>query len=117
MKFSCKTPYDKQDDDDSFDCFVVVLTQQEDVANQLCRLNNWKKVVPMPGAYEPPAGNSDGREQKCPDLDWNHMLWSHQQLLQLVKSHGVNPTTVIRYLKEKLIALEDDPLDESGVCL
>jgi hypothetical protein len=63
---------------------VMILTQNRDVGNKLCRINNWKKVGPMPGSYsEPPPEERDAAV--LPDPDWTDMPWSKDELLSVVK--------------------------------
>jgi hypothetical protein len=84
MKSFCHDLYRLQDEaSGTFDIFVVILTQSRDVANELCRINNWKKITPMPGSYvEIPPEERDAAT--LPDPNWTLMPWSEQELLYLV---------------------------------
>lgn len=104
MKAFGKTLYDKQDQDNSYEFFVVVMTQKEEVANELCRINNWKKIVPMPGAYEPPQAGLN--LVPLPDPAWTGMPWTKAQLVDLLKGRFANPV-FSQFSEERINEISD----------
>lgn len=85
----------------------------EALADELCRINNWKKITPMSGAHVPPP-SLVGKD--LPDLDWTEMPWKRDKLVLLVQRHfqgqefgeeelawiidNMNPTEVLRACKK-----------------
>lgn len=63
---------------------VFIMTQSMTVANALCKINNWKKIRPMPGSYNelPPEERT---AQYLPAPNWTMMPWSKKELQALVR--------------------------------
>ncbi|KAL3923746.1 MAG: hypothetical protein SGILL_001470 [Bacillariaceae sp.] len=89
IKVFCKTLYAKQDYDRSSEIFVVVMTQKAEIANELCHMNNWKKIVPMPGSFVPPQGVQNNAP--LPDPAWTGLRWKKEQLVDLLKGRFSKP--------------------------
>lgn len=68
---------------------VLVLTQDEQTANLLLRINGWKRIRPLEGIYT--ANHTEG--EKLPACGyfaaptWNPLTWTANQLQALVKVH------------------------------
>jgi hypothetical protein len=57
--------------------FVVVVTQDESVADELCRLNGGVRIAPLPNTFTGPATSPK----------WLGMEWSRELLIELTKWH------------------------------
>lgn len=58
----------------SLEMNIIILTQNRDTGDALCRINNWKKIAPMPGSYTELL--TDEREaETLPDPGWTKMPW------------------------------------------
>ena len=92
---------------DYYNLLVFVLTSDEKIANQLLKLNHWRKLRPLRGSYNDynsgcstiqntitkEQQNTTGGRVELPDgtLDdpeWIPMNWSHWQLQRLLECHG-----------------------------
>eukprot|EP00978_Attheya_sp_CCMP212_P038535 scaffold191920_cov49-Attheya_sp.AAC.2 len=95
---------------------VVIMTQSEVVANKLCKINNWKKISPMPRAYIPPVG--DFSKIPLPNPDWTGVPWTGEIIERMVRKRfapnelqgvvwvdlcqdGANPGSVLKAVKER----------------
>jgi hypothetical protein len=122
----CKRLYAERRRDPSFAFHVVIMTQKKDIANELCRANKWRKIVPMPGTYRVPHGHDeagrypdslyDERNHPFINPDWTNFPWKKDQLVKLVKKafpddkfgeddlgwirDGYNPTSVLDHFGE-----------------
>lgn len=84
---------------EQYEIYVVIITQSRDVANKLCRINNWQKIAPMPRTYNPPVGNVSKSE--LPDPDWTELPWTSDQLQKMVEK---------RFTEEELSGVEWETL-------
>lgn len=77
---------------------LIVVTQNQDVADELCRLNKWQKIAPLDGLTNPTTQQVRTKEATMPTDDeaipWNHkaLEWSLENLTKFVdtrfKDHG-----------------------------
>jgi len=104
-------------------CYLIILTQDREVANKLCRINNWKKIAPLPGSYVD-IEIDERTAEKLPDPTWTLMPWSSEEMTAFVEkcfpkidlsclsfpiTDGMNPTAVHRAVSTDLAKLSDDP--------
>jgi len=105
----------------SKELFVFIITQSKTVANALCKINNWKKIRPMPGSYAglPPE---ESTADELPDPNWTMMPWSAKELRRLVEKRfsdseldsisldfitdGANPADVMATVREMIARKE-----------
>ena len=96
---------------DYYNLLVFVLTSDEKIANQLLKLNHWRKLRPLRGSYNDYNGGcfsnhkNTTKEQQdtitttgagrvelpdgtLDDPEWIPMNWSHWQLQRLLECHG-----------------------------
>jgi hypothetical protein len=77
---------------------LIVVTQNQDVADELCRLNKWQKIAPLDGLTDPTTKQVQKREAPMPtkgaEIPWNDkaLEWSLENLTKFVdtrfKDHG-----------------------------
>eukprot|EP00978_Attheya_sp_CCMP212_P036726 scaffold168722_cov48-Attheya_sp.AAC.1 len=77
---------------------LMVVTQNQDVADELCRLNQWQKIAPMDGLTNPTTSQVYKNEAKAPasnqEIPWNPKAveWSLENLTKFIdsrfKDHG-----------------------------
>ena len=67
---------------------VFILTQRLYIANTLCRINGWEKILPLPLAHNTDTSKlpRDADADRYPDPEWNNLSWSIKQLKLLVQS-------------------------------
>lgn len=71
---------------------LYVVTQNEEVADKLCRLNEWQKIGPMDGLTSPSRKDVASNIETLPSADekipWNAeaLEWTAEQLTKLIKS-------------------------------
>jgi hypothetical protein len=117
MKHFCHDLHRLQDVDmDRLEMYIIILTQSREVGDKLCRINNWKKIGPMPGCYvERPPEKQKRDADVLPNPEWTLMPWSREGILVLVRKrfteaelkdiqldfiqHGANPLRVIKFIK------------------
>lgn len=69
---------------------IVVLTQNQGVADELCRLNEWQKIAPLDGLTNPTRQQVRGMEATMPSDDeaipWNPkaLEWSLENLTKFI---------------------------------
>ena len=93
-------------DENKYEMFIVVITQSKEVANELCRINNWKKISLMPGSFVPPILScTENAQTPLPDPDWTGLPWERQQLENMV---------VKRFKPDELNGIDWRPLCGDG---
>lgn len=82
-----------------------------------CKINNWKKIAPMPRAYIPPVG--DFSKILLPNPDWTGVPWTREIIERMVRKRfapnelqgvvwvdlcedGANPGSVLKAVKERI---------------
>ena len=113
MRHFCKELYEAQHQNEQMRIRIVILTQKKDIANKLCRINNWEKIAPMPGSFQP-LPEEKMNEEQLPDPDWTLLPWKAEELKSLVKRYfgedleencfswikdGMNPTQTLRKVR------------------
>lgn len=93
-----------REDGEQYSFYVVIMTQSPDVANKLCRINNWQKIAPMPGTYTP-LKKEELEKSKLPNPSWTELPWKSEQLKKMVKK---------RFTDDELARVDWETLCEDG---
>ena len=75
----------RDENEEQYEIFVVVITQSKEVANKLCKINNWQKIASTPGSYNPPTRAV--HESSPLDPDWMGLPCTDDQLKKMVNKH------------------------------
>lgn len=77
---------------------LIVVTQNQDVADDLCRLNKWQKIAPLNGLTNPTRLQVQGKKAEIPgkdkDISWDPKAveWSLEDLTKFIdnqfRGHG-----------------------------
>ena len=63
---------------------VIFVTQNPDVAMELCKLNQWKRIGPLPGATIPDRWSLKKGELPPAEYNWKSMQWTMKGLTAMI---------------------------------